>query len=166
MNDLLKDMVVLLLRELDAFQREIEMFPDDESVWRTVPGVRNSAGNLALHICGNLQHFVGAVLGGSSYVRDRELEFRRRSGTRSELVSALKAASNSVQEVLPRVSDAQLGSEFPDAPMGARINTRLFLMHLCTHAAFHLGQAGYVRRIVTGESRSSRALPIEPLMQV
>src|SRR6186713_2326213 len=68
----------LLQRELAGFEREIGLFPDDETLWRTMPGVPNSAGNLALHVAGNLQHFVGAVLGGSAYVRDRNGEFSRR----------------------------------------------------------------------------------------
>jgi hypothetical protein len=52
MNSITSDLKVLLLRELAAFQREIELFPDDEAVWRTVPGITNSAGNLAAHVCG------------------------------------------------------------------------------------------------------------------
>src|SRR5678815_2545300 len=73
-----------------ALQREIELFPDDELLWKTPPGIANSAGNLALHVCGNLQYFVGAVLGETGYVRDRPLEFSRRSGTRAELVRELR----------------------------------------------------------------------------
>ena len=55
----------LLVRELEGLRREIALFPDDASIWRTVPGVTNSAANLALHVAGNLQHFVGRVLGGT-----------------------------------------------------------------------------------------------------
>ena len=163
MSDLLNDMTLLLLRELNAFQREIELFPDDESVWRVAPGVANSAGNLALHVCGNLQHFIGAVLGGTTYVRNRGVEFSRKSGTRSELVLEIRAAMRAVQEILPQVPDTLLDAELPDPAMSLTINTRLFLIHLCSHAAFHLGQAGYVRRIVTGQNRSSRPLPLDPL---
>src|SRR5436190_4511608 len=76
------DVATLLVRELQACEREIALFPDDESVWRTVPGVTNAAGNLAMHLAGNLQYFIGAVLGETGYVRNRELEFGQRSGTR------------------------------------------------------------------------------------
>ena len=65
-----QSIAALLQRELQGFERELQLFPDDETVWRTMPGVPNSAGNLVLHVAGNLQHFVGAVLGGSAYVRD------------------------------------------------------------------------------------------------
>lgn len=90
MNEIAADLRVLLVRELKAFEREVEMFPDDELVWKTVPGVTNSAGNLALHVCGNLQHFVGRVLGDTNYVRDRELEFSRSSGSRAELAREIR----------------------------------------------------------------------------
>ncbi len=72
---MIDDVRRLLVRELEALAREVELFPDDESLWKTAPGVTNSAGNLALHACGNLRHFVGAVLGGTGYVRDRPAEF-------------------------------------------------------------------------------------------
>ena len=78
------DLSRLLERELETFARELELFPDDESLFKTLPGVGNSAGNLGLHVCGNLQHFVGAVLGGTGYVRNRDAEFAARSGRRDD----------------------------------------------------------------------------------
>ena len=77
---LMHDFSLILARELDGMAREIQAFPDDESVWQTAPGVTNAAGNLALHLAGNVQHFIGALLGRTGYVRDREAEFGRRSG--------------------------------------------------------------------------------------
>src|SRR5438105_719844 len=68
MTDLLKTIDALLVRELEGFKREILMFDDDESLWRALPGITNPAGNLAMHVAGGLQHFVGRVLGGSGYV--------------------------------------------------------------------------------------------------
>ena len=83
---------VLLIRELRAFQREILLFPDDGSLWTTMPGITNAAGNLALHVSGNLRQFIGAAIGNIPYIRNREEEFGRRTGTRSEIVDALEAA--------------------------------------------------------------------------
>src|SRR2546430_15182523 len=148
----------LLSRELEGFKRELALFPDDETVWTTVPGVTNSAGNLALHVAGGLQYLVGALLGGTGYVRNREAEFGRRSGTRSELVAELDKAAAVVREVLPRLPESALAAELPEPVMGMRFRTDLFLLHLCAHAAFHLGQAGYIRRIVTGDATSSGPL--------
>jgi hypothetical protein len=152
-----------LVRELEGFKRELARFPDDESVWKTVPGVTNSAGNLALHLAGNLQHFIGTALGGSTYVRNREEEFGRRSGSRVEIYRELDAAIDVVQSVLPSLSDDKLAAEFPEKLMGLTFRTNAFLVHLCAHAGFHLGQAGYLRRIVTGDSTSSGPIPLQPL---
>jgi hypothetical protein len=84
------DLSRLLVRELETFAREVELFPDDESLFKTLPGVANSAGNLGLHVCGNLQHFVGAVLGNTGYVRNRDAEFAARSGRRDDLARMLR----------------------------------------------------------------------------
>ena len=87
------DFALSLVRELEGFKRELALFPDDASVWTTVPGITNSAGNLALHVAGNLQYFIGTVLGGTGYVRHRELEFGRRSGSRAwKMYAELDAA--------------------------------------------------------------------------
>lgn len=157
------DVTTLLVRELEGFRRELDLFPDDESVWKTVPGVTNSAGNLALHVAGGLQYLVGTVLGGGSYVRDREAEFGRRSGSRTELRAEIDRAIAVVREVLPALGEPALAAPFPEAVLGVTFRTSTFLLHLCAHAGFHLGQAGYLRRVLTGDARSSGPLPLAPL---
>jgi hypothetical protein len=157
------DFSLSLVRELEGFKREIALFPDDESVWSTMPGVSNSAGNLALHLAGNLQYFIGSVLGHTGYVRNRELEFGQRSGPRENIYAELDAAIDVVRKVLPGLSDAALDADFPEAVMNTTFRTGTFLVHLCSHAGFHLGQAGYLRRILTGDSRSSGPIPLGPL---
>jgi hypothetical protein len=157
------DFSLSLIRELEGFKRELALFPDDESVWSTLPGVTNSAGNLAMHVAGNLQHFIGAVLGGTAYVRNRDLEFGQRSGPRENIYQQLDAAIEVVRKCLPDVSDAALDADFPEAVMGTTFRTGTFLVHLVAHAGFHLGQAGYLRRILTGDARSSNPIPLGPL---
>jgi|SRR5436190_15947189 len=156
----------LLQREVQGFEREINLFPDDQMVWRTMPGILNSAGNLALHIAGNLQYFVGTVLGGSAYVRDRDAEFSRRSGTRREIVEELHKAAVAVRTVLPNLGDEILLRDFPDPVIpNRRIQTLKFLLHLCAHASFHLGQAGYLRRGLTGDTQSAGPVPLSVLTE-
>ena len=163
MSDQSRTLALLLARELEAFEREIDLWPDDERVWQTGPGVANSAANLALHIAGNLQYFIGAVFGGTGYVRNREAEFGRRSGSRREIIEELRAARRVVESVLPGVSDEQLALEYPKPPGTFRVRTDRFLTHLSVHAAFHLGQASYLRRLLLGDTRTSGTLPLEPL---
>lgn len=165
MNDLARDLSLLLVRELEGVRREIELFSDDVSPWRTLPGVTNSAGNLALHVAGNLQHYVGAVLGGTGYVRNRDAEFGRRSGSRAEVVAELDAAIKTVRGVLPGLPADRIDAPYPETVNGAPIRTGLFLCHVATHAAFHLGQLGYLRRALTGDTRTSGAVPVRVLTE-
>lgn len=157
------DICRLLVRELDAFAREVEMFPDDESLFRVVPGVTNSAGNLALHVCGNLRHFVGAVLGGTGYVRNRDLEFQARSGRRADVARQLHETAAIVTQALGQLPPEALEKPYPQPVADLRLPCRLFLVHLAVHLGFHLGQAGYLRRIVTGDSRSSGPVALAAL---
>ena len=157
------DMATLLVRELEGLCREIELFPDDASLWCTIPGISNSAGNLALHVAGNLQHYVGRVLGDAAYVRNRELEFGRNSGSKNDVILEIQAAIGAVRDVLPRLAEGRFDTEYPEAVNGMRFQTDRFLLHLCTHAAFHLGQAGYLRRALTGQSQSSGPIPLKPV---
>jgi hypothetical protein len=159
------DLARLLIRELEGLTRELQLFPDDASPWKTVPGVTNSAANLALHVAGNLQYHIGTIFGGSGYVRNREAEFGRRAGARAEVVAELDAAIRVVRDVLPQISDERFAAEFPEPVMGMRFRTSLLMLHLCAHAGFHLGQAGYLRRVITGDATSSGPIPLAPLAE-
>jgi len=162
-TDVSADFARSLVRELEGFKREIAQFPDDETVWKTVPGIANSAANLALHLAGNLQYFIGSVLGSTGYIRNRDAEFGRRSGSRNEIYRELDAAIAVVRRVLPSLPAETLAGEFPEVVMGTRFRTSTFLVHLCAHAGFHLGQAGYLRRVVTGYATSTGPIPLGPM---
>src|SRR2546423_1498202 len=141
----------LLTRELHAVKRELEAYPDEASVWRAVPGMPNSGGTLALHLAGNLQHFFGAVLGKDGYKRDREAEFARRNVSRTELMAALDSAFASVERTLATLTEDALTSTFPEPIAKRNVSTGMFLVHLASHLAYHLGQLDYHRRAVTGD---------------
>lgn len=153
----------LFARELRAFGDELQLFPHEAQLWQTLPGVTNAAGTLALHVSGNLQHYIGHVLGGSSYVRDRPREFSARDVPRDDVLAELARASAVVHTVLPTLDDDALGAQYPEQLNGVWIPTGLFLLHLSNHLAHHLGQAGYLRRVLTGENQSSGALALSAL---
>jgi uncharacterized damage-inducible protein DinB len=153
----------LLLRELRAVRRELEAYPDDASVWRTVPGLPNTGGTLALHLAGNLQHFFGAVLGRDGYTRDRDSEFSRRNVSRTELLAAIDAAIASVDGTLQRLTDDALTATYPEPIANRKVSTAVFLVHLTSHLAYHLGQIDYHRRAVTGDSRAVDAVSVREL---
>src|SRR5438045_8133542 len=97
--------VTLITRELGAMKRELDAYPDDAAVWKALPGLPNTAGTLALHVAGNLQHFFGSILGRDGYVRTRDLEFSRRDVTRVELKSGFDAAIASVERTMHQLPD-------------------------------------------------------------
>lgn len=153
----------IITRELRALTREIQSFPDDDSLWLTPPGVGNSAGTLALHLAGNLQHYVGAALGGSAYRRDREAEFSKRNLSREELAREIERATAVVEQTLPRVTPDMLQADFPAAVSGQTIRAEEFLLHLVTHLAYHLGQLDYCRRLVTEDPSHIGAVSVKEL---
>ena len=148
----------ILLRELGAVRRSVEAYPDEASLWRLPPGLPNSGGTLALHIAGNLQHYLGAVLGGSGYRRDRDAEFARRGVSRAELLAEIAAAEAAVDRGMGAVSEATLAAPYPETVAGRSIVMGDFLVHLATHLAYHLGQLDYHRRVVTGDRRGIGAI--------
>lgn len=137
-------------RELTSLRQEIEAYPSDAELWRVVPGISNSGGTLALHLAGNLQYFVGAVLGGTSYIRNRDQEFSARGLSRAQVAAEVSAALAAVQQTFRRLGPADLEVEYPEPVAKVRVDTGDFLIHLASHLAYHLGQVDYHRRIVTG----------------
>jgi uncharacterized damage-inducible protein DinB len=155
-----------MLRDLDALVRELEAFPDEAAVWAHPPGAPNSAGTLALHVAGNLRHFIGATLGDTGYQRDRPTEFAARDLPRSELVAPLRTARDEVDATLRGLDPAALAEPFP-APFGTtHLTVGQALIHLATHLSYHLGQVDYCRRITTGDGTGVQAMGFEGLETV
>lgn len=150
----------ILVRELHAMRREVEAYPDDESPWRTVPGITNPGGTLVLHCCGNLRALVGAALDGTGYVRDRDAEFARRDVPRAELLRELDATISDVGHAIDALPEHALDTPYPEAVRGRRYGMGQLLAHLASHLAWHLGQLDYHRRIVTGEPGAIGALDL------
>lgn len=156
-------LLILFRRDLDGLRAEIELYPDDASLWRDVPGCPNPGGTLILHAVGNLRHFVGGRLAGSDYVRDREAEFADRDLSREELLTRVAAARSEVLAALEALDPASLPAPHP-LPFGdLQPSTGLWLTHLATHLAFHLGQLDYHRRAVTGDATSAGVMSVRPL---
>jgi uncharacterized damage-inducible protein DinB len=153
----------VLDRDLRALIRGIEAYPDDASVWREIPGITNSGGTLALHLAGNLRHFLGSVLGGTSYVRDREAEFARRGVTRAELVAEVERARKDIAAGLGTLSPKELDRPYAQPIAGVTVTLSDTLVHLASHLAYHLGQVDYHRRIATGQNRGVGAIAASEL---
>ena len=159
----LASVATVLHRDLAAVRRSVEAYPDDETPWLERPGLPNAGATLVLHLAGNLRHYVGAVLGGTGYVRDRDAEFSRRAVPRTTLLAELDAARQALDAGLARLDDAVLQSPYPERVGGRLLTTGDFLLHLAAHLAYHLGQLDYHRRVVTGDRRPIDAIAVAAL---
>jgi uncharacterized damage-inducible protein DinB len=138
----------ILIRDLNKLEQELRQYPTESLIWKVEQGITNPAGNLTLHLCGNLQYYVGAVLGNTGYVRNRDLEFTAKDKSRADLLSELERTRAAVNTTLPALSDAQLQSEYPIDVFGKPMKTLYFLIHLTAHFSYHLGQVNYHRRLL------------------
>ncbi len=140
----------LLRRDLGRLRKEIDAFPDDATLWKTAPGIANSAGNLALHLEGNLRDFVGRVLGGIAYTRQRDLEFSSTGVPAAELSARVAELAAQIPDVVAALPTATLEAEYPMQVLGKPMPAHQFLIHLTGHLNYHLGQINYARRLFTG----------------
>jgi hypothetical protein len=154
---------LVIARDLAATRREVEAYPDERLIWAAVPGLANSGGVLVRHICGNLQHFIGTVLGGTDYRRTRDAEFAGPPDSRDWLLREIDQTARSVAATLPRLTTAQLLAEYPLPIADHRLETERFLVHLAVHLGFHLGQLDYHRRAVTGQATSIAPMGVPSL---
>lgn len=140
--------IKLFNRDLTKLKNEIEQFEPAKNLWVTRGNITNTAGNLCLHIAGNLNHFIGAMIGNSEYVRDREAEFSQKDISRDSLLELVDETEKAVSEVLHGFDPADLSSIYPVLVFGEEMTFEFFLMHLLGHLNYHLGQINYLRRML------------------
>lgn len=138
----------LYTRDLNKLKTEIEAYQNEKSIWKIDNNISNSAGNLCLHLVGNLSHFVGTILGNSGYVRNRELEFSLKDIPRTELIQQIEDTIEIVNSSLDKLAEPALGREYPLEALGYKMTTEYFLIHLIAHLNYHLGQINYHRRLL------------------
>ena len=145
---LLESLSLLFSRDLRKVADEIQAYHKDERLWHTDGRISNAAGNLALHICGNLQHFIGALLGNSGYVREREHEFNDQNISKEKLLEKIWNTEETVIDILQQLTEDQLAADYPIGVAGRKWKTEALLLHLLAHLNYHLGQINYHRRLV------------------
>lgn len=145
---MLQDITNILTRDLDNLSHEINSFQNEKALWETTGQVTNSGGNLCLHLCGNLNHYIGARLGNSGYERDRSAEFSLKHVPKNELLRLVAQTKEVVRKTLQQLQENDLTNEFPEQVFVYPMTTGFFLVHLSTHLAYHLGQINYLRRVL------------------
>lgn len=140
----------LFQRDLNRLKEEISAFSDEALLWKTTGDISNSAGNLCLHLLGNLNHFIGATLGDTGYDRDRKFEFSANNIPRINLLQSIEETRRMLGEVVPALDPKDLERTYPLhlKTFKEGMETGYFLIHLSGHLNYHLGQINYLRRIL------------------
>ncbi|WP_299116403.1 DinB family protein [uncultured Winogradskyella sp.] len=145
---LIETLIRLFNRDLNKLKEEINLYKDEFNLWKINGSISNSAGNLCLHLVGNLNHFIGAILGDTGYVRQRDLEFSLKNVSRAEMIKQVDDTMLVVESVLHQLTEADLYKEYKIHVFKNPMTTEYFLVHLTTHLAYHLGQINYHRRLL------------------
>lgn len=145
---LIENLITLFNRDLNRLKSEVELYKNEKNIWLTEKDIANSAGNLCLHLIGNLNWFIGAELGKTNYVRQRELEFSTKDISQTELIKMIDETIIVVENSLRNLKDEELKNEYPLLVFDKKTSTEYFLIHLTTHLAYHLGQINYHRRLL------------------
>lgn len=145
---LIESLKTLFNRDLIKLKTEIESYQNESDIWKIQKGIANSAGNLCLHLVGNLNTYIGAEFGKTGYIRNRALEFSLKDIPRAELLSKIEETIVVVDNALNTISEEELKKEYPLLVFENKTSTEFMLIHLTTHLAYHLGQINYHRRLL------------------
>jgi hypothetical protein len=135
-------------RDIRKLIEEVNLFRNEEDLWRTRGLVKNSGGNLVLHIAGGLNHLIGATLAKTGYVRDREQEFIGKGVLRKDLVAQLEDLIPMINKTVASLTPEQMEAEYPIFFDKPKTSVSYVLMQLLLHLNYHLGQVNYLRRIL------------------
>ena len=138
----------LFTRDLNKLKAELELYRNEKNIWLVEKNIANTAGNLCLHLVGNLNAFLGAEIGGTGYIRNRDLEFSLKDIPRAELVSMVEATITVVNNALDLLTEEDMQKEYPLLVLPQKTSTEYFLVHLAVHLGYHLGQINYHRRLL------------------
>jgi uncharacterized damage-inducible protein DinB len=139
---------ILFERDIMKIKNELMAYRDQTKLWSTTAQINNSGGNLCLHLLGNLQYYIGEVLGHSGYIRDRPKEFSQKNIPVAEMLVSIDQMSMTVTKTIKSLSAETLAKDYPEKVFGHPMSTEYFLLHLLAHLGYHLGQINYHRRIL------------------
>lgn len=145
---IISPVIELFLRDLDRLKTEIEAYDDESKLWKVSNEINNSAGNLALHLVGNLNHFIGYAIGKTTYTRKRGLEFSSKNIPKQQLLLQIEETKEVVETVLTNLKEEDLNKQFPIRVFDREHSVFHFILHLSTHLNYHLGQINYHRRLL------------------
>ena len=145
---ILTQLTEFYLRDVNKLKEEVSLYKNESDLWILKGDIKNSAGTLTLHLIGNLKHFIGAQLGSTGYIRNRDKEFSDRNIPRENMLKEIDEVIAMLKKVLPSIKDADLNKEYPIEFLGAKRTIGYILMMLSIHLGYHLGQVNYHRRLI------------------
>ena len=132
--------------ELGAQVQELAQPLSEEQFWRKPFSFGNSFGHLMLHLTGNLNYYIGAIVAGTGYVRDRDREFSEAARPRKDEV--LRRFGEAVAMVA-RTARSQAENDWSKSYTAAReedAEDRFSIFLRCaTHLHHHMGQMTYLQ---------------------
>ncbi len=144
---MLHTLQIIFERDLNRLKKELEAYNDEANLWLIEKSISNSAGNLALHLVGNLKTFIGAAFANSGYIRQRDLEFSQKNVPRTEILTMIDETMEQVNKGLSQITEETLKAPCQHKFMGEKTN-EYFLIHLMAHLSYHIGQINYHRRLL------------------
>ncbi|MBV6478672.1 MAG: hypothetical protein HGGPFJEG_01427 [Ignavibacteria bacterium] len=116
----MKNISALFIRHLDDLHKEISSYKNEKDIWKLTGDISNTPGNLCLHICGNLNFFIGNLIGNNGYVRYRDREFSDKNVSRARLLNLINETKNSVADILDKLNDEDFHKIYPDDRFGEK----------------------------------------------
>lgn len=147
-DSLIGALKALYTRDLNKLKKELSAYKTESNIWLLDKEIPNSAGNLALHLVGNLRAFIGAELGKTGYIRKREEEFSLKGVPREDILAEIDLTITEINQALDQLTTEDLKGEYPLKIFKEKMSTEFFLVHLVSHLGYHLGQLNYHRRLL------------------
>ena len=141
-------LIQLFKRDLNKLITEVNLYTNESNLWIVDKSISNSAGNLCLHLVGNLKTYIGANLGNTGYIRHRDLEFSLKNVPRSEMVKQVEETVIIVEDALKKLTPSDLEKECLPQGFDKPMTIEYFLILLSMHLSYHLGQINYHRRLL------------------
>lgn len=143
-------LIELFERDLTRLKKELLLYKKEEMMWLVKNEINNSAGNLALHIIGNLKTFIGTNLGGTGYIRNREAEFSEKNVPLTKTLKMIDETFKVIQSTINNFTENDLNKLYPVQVFKNKkeMTNEYFLIHLYGHLNYHLGQINYHRRLI------------------
>ena len=141
-------LITLFKRDLDRLSEEVSAYASDTVFWKIENDIKNSGGNLTIHLLGNLNHFIGATLGNTGYIRQRNKEFNDKNIPRTQIIDEISQLKTSIDTALSSLTQEDYNKTYPINVFKKEMSTEYFLIHLYGHLNYHLGQINYHRRLL------------------